>query len=309
MKQWMQAQRAAQQYALRKVIATGLRASFKMAGQLPLPLKLLRESMDRSSMVFPVRNDVRAKPARLGGVPGLRIEPAQYVGERVVLHLHGGAFFGGSSASHQGLCSELAARAQCPVLVVDYRLAPECPYPAALDDGLAAYQALLAEGYSGEQIVLCGDSAGGALILALALELKARQLAMPGGLVMLSPFLDMTLSSPSVSHLAHHDPMLSKQVLERGAVAYRGNIPANDPRVSPVFADLKGLPPTLVQCGSEEVLLDDALLFRKLAGDAGVDVRCKVYEGMWHNFQMFNHLLDVSNTALDEIAEFIRTGR
>lgn len=296
----------AKQFVVRKAITTSLRASFKVAAALPLPLRVLRESMERSSGLFPVRPDVKVLNASLGGVDALRLLPPSGDGEQVVLHLHGGAFFGGSPKTHQSLCAEISARAQCPVYVLDYRLAPENPYPAAIDDSLAAYRALLDEGFEGQQIILAGDSAGGALILALAVKIRDSGLPMPGALVMLSPFLDLSVSSHSVKHLAHHDPMLTQTVLQRGGDAYRGTLAANDARVSPVFADLYGLPPTLVQCGSEEILLDDALLFQKLASQSGVEVQCKVFPDMWHNFQMFSQVLSTASDALDEIAQFIR---
>lgn len=308
MKKIIQLPKFAKQFAVRKVITNSMRASFKVASALPLPLKVLRETMERSSALFPARGDVRPQACTLGGVKALHLLPPSQEGERVILHLHGGAFFAGSPNTHKALCAEISARAQCPVYILDYLLAPENPYPAALEDALSAYQALLAEGFDGKQIVLLGDSAGGALILALALHIRDQGLPMPSAMVMLSPFLDLTVSSRSVEHLAHHDPMLTRSVLVRGGDAYRGTIPANDPRVSPVFADLKGLPPTLVQCGSEEILLDDALLFKSQALQAGVDVRCKVFPDMWHNFQMFSPVLHTASEALDEIAQFIRTG-
>lgn len=307
MKQIIQLPKFAKQYALRKVISGSMRASFKMASTLPVPLKVLRETMERSSLIFPARSDVKYVKASLGGVEALHLSPSACEGERVILHLHGGAFFGGSPNTHKSLCGEVSARTKCPLYILDYRLAPEHPYPAALDDSFVAYQALLDMGFEGKQIVLVGDSAGGALILALALRVRDEGLSLPGALIMLSPYLDLTVSSHSIEHLAHHDPMLTKSILQRGGDAYRGTIPAKDPRISPVFADLKGLPPTLVQCGSEEILLDDALLFKKLAGESGVDVRCKVFPDMWHNFQMFSNVLHTASDALDEIAQFIRT--
>ncbi|MDH4395517.1 MAG: alpha/beta hydrolase [Limnobacter sp.] len=304
----IQLPKLAKQYALKKVISGSLRASFKMASTLPLPLKVLRETMERSSLIFRVRKDVQAIKVNLDGVDALRLDPETQEGGRVILHLHGGAFFGGSANTHRPLCSQIAARAKARLYILEYRLAPENPYPAALDDCLAAYQALLGAGIAAEKITLAGDSAGGNLILALALRLRDSGLPMPANLVMLSPFLNLTVSSPSVEHLAHHDPMLTRSILMRGGDAYRGPIPAQDPRVSPVFAELKGLPPTLLQCGSQEVLLDDTLLFQKQASAAGVDVRCKVFPGMWHNFQMFCDALNTASDALDEIAQFISSG-
>ena len=155
--------------------------------------------------------------------------------------------------------------------------------------------------------MLGGDSGGCAHILSLAIMLRDRGLPMPAGMVMISPYLDITLSLPSVARNARRDPMVTAHALRRGGDGYRGNIPENDPRVSPLFADLHGLPPVLVQAGSEEILLDDALQFSERAQAAGVAVHCHIYEGLWHNFQMFNALIAEADTALNEIGAFIKT--
>jgi len=226
--------------------------------------------------------------------------------KKVVLHFHGGAFFAGSAATHRAMASELSARSGASVYVLDYRLAPEHPYPAALEDGLAAYQALLALGYLPENIILGGDSGGCAHILNLAIRLRDKGIALPAGLFMISPFVDLTLSAPSVSKYKHRDPMVTAYALRRGADGFRGKITADDALVSPLFADLTGLPKMLVQVGGEEILLDDALRLTERAKVAGVAIDCQVYGGMWHNFQMFNQLLNTSAQALDGIADFIK---
>ena len=163
-------------------------------------------------------------------------------------------------------------------------------------------QALLALGYLPENIILGGDSGGCAHILNLAIRLRDKGVALPAGLFMISPFVDLTLSSPSVSKYKHRDPMVTAYALQRGADGFRGAIAADDVRVSPLFADLTGLPKILVQVGGEEILLDDALRLTEYGQAAGIDMDCQVYEGMWHNFQMFNQVLDTSSQALDEIA-------
>lgn len=282
-----------------------LRAGFKLPSTLPLPLPFMRRLLDAGALAFRPRRDVLVERVSLGGVPAERITPT--AGERrVLLHFHGGAFFAGSARSHRALASELAARSGSQVYVLDYRRAPEHPYPAALDDGLAAWQALLDLGWQPAQIVLGGDSGGGALILALAIALRDRGQPLPAGLVMISPYLDLTLSLPSVTANAGRDPMTTAIALRRGGDAWRGGIAAGDPRVSPLHADLRGLPPVLVQAGEDEILLDDARVFAERALAAGVPTDLHIYPGMWHNFQMFNALIAPAEQALDEIGHFIR---
>lgn len=290
----------------RTVVKTALRTSFKLPSLLPLPETVLRRAMEGGSLLFRPRADAIVEKISLAGVSAERITPKGKV-DRVMLHFHGGAFFAGSARTHRALGTELAVRSHARVYMLNYRLAPEHPYPAALHDGLACYQALLDEGWLPGQIVLGGDSGGCAHILSLAIALRDRGQPLPAGLVMISPFLDLTLSLPSVSGNARRDPMVTAHALRRGGDGYRGDIPENDPRVSPLFADLHGLPPVLVQAGSEEILLDDALQFSERARNAGVEVNCHIYGGMWHNFQMFNALIVTADQALDEIGHFIRS--
>ncbi len=289
----------------KKVVKASLRVAFKLPSGLPIPVAVARTGMEFGAKLFQPDGHVSIKKATLGGVP------CEYLylnanAEKVVLHFHGGAFFAGSAATHRAMASELSARSGASVYMLNYRLAPEHPYPAALDDGLATYQALLALGYLPENIILGGDSGGCAHILNLAIRLRDNGVALPAGLFMISPFVDLTLSAPSVSKYKHRDPMVTAYALQRGADGFRGAIAADDARVSPLFADLTGLPKILVQVGGEEILLDDALRLAEYGKAAGVDVECQVYDGMWHNFQMFNLVLDTSSQALDEIAGFIK---
>ncbi len=289
----------------RPAVKAGLRASFKWPSRLPLPASALRQGMEWGSRLFRVREDVRCMPLLLGNVHAERLS-AGGKSETVILHLHGGAFFTGSAKTHRALGAELAARSQATVYMLDYRLAPEHPYPAALNDGMAAYRALLAEGHAPKSIVLGGDSGGCAHILSLAIALREQGLPLPAGMVMISPYVDVTLSLPSVLTKRYRDPMVTAHALRRGSDAYRGSIPASDPRVSPLFADLHGLPPVLIQAGSEEILRDDALNLAQRLIAAGVEVDCRIHEGMWHNFQMFNSLIADADLALNNIGLFVR---
>lgn len=287
------------------LVRASLRLSFKLPSGYPVPLSVLRQGMESGSLLFKTRSDVQIERMTIGGVRGERISPPGQ-SQGVILHFHGGAFMAGSPNTHRAMGAEFAARANVTVYMVDYRLAPEHPYPAALDDGLAAYQALLAQGHRPENIVLGGDSGGCAHILNLAIALRDQGLPLPAGMFMISPFLDLTLSTGSVKTYKRRDPMVTAYALHRGARGYRGSIAATDPRVSPLFADLHGLPPSLVQVGGDEILLDDALRFAERAQAAGSAVDCRVYDGMWHNFQMFGQLVSKADAAVDEITDFVR---
>lgn len=294
------------------LVKASLRSTFKLASRTPLPLSLLRASMELSAGLFVARRDVRSQTVTLGTQPALCIRPRAVTpssSKRVLLHLHGGAFFAGSSNTHYAMATELAARCHATVYLLDYRRAPEHVYPAALDDALNAYHALLGQGWMPEQIFLAGDSGGCTHVLSLAIALRDQGSPLPAGLVMLSPFVDLTLSPPSVTQNAKRDPMLSVNILKRGADAYRGKLALNDPRISPLFAPLHNLPPLLVQVGSEEILLDDAVQLAERIQAKGGAVDCQVYQGMWHNFQMFNRLITEAEDALEQIGQFVRTTR
>ena len=287
------------------VVKAGLRLSFKTASGLPLPYPVLRGAMEAGSLLFQPRHDVGISKRTLGSVKAELATPAAKP-TGVLLHCHGGAFFAGSSRTHRAMSSELAARGNVHVYMIDYRRAPENPYPAALDDVKEAYLNLLAQGWQPQQICLGGDSGGCALVLALAIALRDEGQPLPAGLLMISPYVDITLSLPSVAANASRDPMIKAFALQRGGDGYRGSIAANDPRVSPLYANLQGLPPMLIQAGSEEILVDDAMQLSQRALQAGVDARLHVYDGMWHNFQMFNAFVRTADMALDELGSFIR---
>ena len=296
------------QYVAEKAVRATLRSTFKTPGKLPIPLSWLAATMNAGAPLFKVRPDARVEYLELGTCMCALVRPANAHTDQVLLHMHGGAFFAGSLETHLPLASELAVRCNARVFLVDYRLAPQHPYPAALEDGLAAYQALLDLDVDPAQITLVGDSAGGAHILAMAVFARNEGMPLPGGMVMISPFVDMTLTAESILGKAKVDPMLSVVPLQRGVSAYCGEILPADPSVSPVFAELDDLPPMLIQVGSDEILLDDALLLEQRAQAAGVQVSCTVHEGMWHNFQMFSAFVEKADKALWAIADFVRRG-
>lgn len=288
----------------RLAIRAALRLGFKAPSLLPLPTSWLRRGMEASSALFPVSPQVRIVSGALGGVPVDTHEPPGSRGVQLVhiVHLHGGAFFTGSRRTHRALAAGLAMRSSATVHLPDYRLAPEHPWPAAPHDVHTVWNTLRQRGVPAERIVLSGDSAGCALALGLAQALRERGEPGPAALLLISPYLNLSLQAPSVRTLKRRDPMVTAHALRRGGDAYRGPLAADDPRVSPFFGALHGLPPTLVQVGSDEILLDDARRFARLAALAGSTVALQEWPGAWHDFQLFSAWLPSASRALDALA-------
>ncbi len=295
------------------LIKLAIRLFVKLPGRLPVSLAALRKGMESSAPTSKANSNIESMV--IGGLETEQIKPKLTTSkstsnaksnESAILHFHGGAFFGGSVNTHRDLGMGIANKSGVTLYMVSYRLAPENPYPAAIEDGLAAYQDLLKKGYLPNQIILSGDSAGGNLALALLVHLRDLKIALPAASVLISPFLDMTLGGESFKTNGLSDPMLTQNILKRGADAYRGDIATADARISPLFADLNGLPPMLIQVGSEEVLLEDSLRLAQFADRSGVKVDCHVFEGMWHNFQMMYPFVKTADDAMEEIGQFIK---
>jgi len=224
----------------------------------------------------------------------------------VILQLHGGGYVGAMRRHYKqmaGLYSEVGGGAT--VVTVDYRVAPEHPFPAALEDALEAYEWLLEQGYKNDQIILAGDSAGGGLAMALCHTLKARWRGTPAGIVAMSPWTDLTLSGSSYKDNYDIDPVFgnerSELIFEN---PYVGNADPKDPRISPLFGDFYGFPPMLIQVGTDEMLLSDSISVAEKAKSAGVKVRLSVYPGMFHVFQMAGTIMDESKQAWAEVKRF-----
>lgn len=240
-----------------------------------------------------------------GPVRGEWLEPRSPA-EGVILYIHGGGFALGSPATHRPITVTLARRTGSRVFSVDYRLAPEAPFPAALDDVVAAYEWLL-HAARGEPVAVAGDSAGGGLALSLAIHARDHGLAAPACVVCFSPWTDLTASGDSVRENDGRCPMFRAENIARFATLYLGDTPADDPRASPVFADLHGLPPLLLQVGSVELLLDDARRVHQRVRAAGGESQLSVYEDVMHVWQVLTPWVPESRIALGEAAAFLRS--
>lgn len=283
-------------------------APFDLGGDVLVERPLLEQMLTGQ----PLADDVDTISGELGGVPVIFIELAETQPNGVIFHIHGGGFALGSATSSVGFASDLARKAGMSAITVDYRLAPEHPYPAALDDVTAAYQALLEREGAGAQIVLSGESAGGNLALALLVAGKQRGLAMPAAAALFSPMTDLTVTGNSFTTKADVDPNITAAAIRtrvndylNGTGTGTGTDPA-DPLVSPIFADLTGLPPLLVQAGSHEVLLDDATRLATRAAANDVAVMLDITPDVGHVFQAFSAILDEGEQALTRAAAFLQ---
>jgi epsilon-lactone hydrolase len=266
-----------------------------------------REQMEQLGSRLPLPRSASWEACEMPGVLGEWVQDERADGnDHVVLHLHGGAYSMGSPRTHRGLAATLSRTAHAPVLLPEYRLAPEHVFPAALDDALTAYRWLLEEhGTAACRIAVTGDSAGGGLAVALLVRLRAEGLPLPACYAGMSPWTDLAGTGPSLTELDGTDPWLSAALITPAARAYAGRAALDDPLVSPLYADLTGLPPMLVHVGGDEILRDDARRLVDRARSVGVDASLGLFEGLWHVFHAFPGFPE-SRDALREIGAFVR---
>ena len=289
------------------IIEQALKKGFKSLSQHEqVPTSVLRHTMNMTAELLKVRRDVLIRSCHLADCPAEQFNSVtKRANGQVILHVHGGAFFLGGLSSHRALASQLAHLTGATVYTIDYPLSPEQVYPHAMQAVKNAVLELLAQGYKPEDIVISGDSCGGNLALAAVLALRDTGHPVPAGMILMSPFLDLTLSGDSIRLNQKLDAMLNSAFLQRGINYYIGHYDASHPLVSPLFADLSNLPPTLVQVGSKEILLDDSKRFKELAQAAGSKVTLNIYPGMWHVFQLFSQWSQPAQQSLEEIAGFV----
>jgi phosphinothricin tripeptide acetyl hydrolase len=266
-----------------------------------------RAQYERAEKVFPTPSDVKVERVNAPVAPAEWLRPPSAEPGRVVLYLHGGGYVIGSPRSHRHLAAAIAGAAGASALLLDYRLAPEHPFPAAVEDATAAYRWLLDQAIAPERIVIAGDSAGGGLTVATLLALREARVPLPAGGVCISPWVDLTCSGASYVTKADADPIVQRSGVEEMAGAYLGATPPRTPLASPLFADLRGLPPLLIHVGSDEVLLDDAVQLAERAKAAGVDATLEVYDRMIHVWHWFLPMLDEAQTAVEAIGRFVRS--
>jgi phosphinothricin tripeptide acetyl hydrolase len=266
-----------------------------------------RAQYERAEKVFPTPPDVKVERVNVPAAPAEWLRPPSAVPGRVVLYLHGGGYVIGSPRSHRHLAAAIAGAAGASALLLDYRLAPEHPFPAAVEDATAAYRWLLDQATAPERIVIAGDSAGGGLTVATLLALREARVPLPAGGVCISPWVDLTCSGASYATKAAADPIVRRAGVEEMARAYLGATPPRTPLASPLFADLRGLPPLLIHVGSDEVLLDDAVQLAERAKAAGVDATLEIYDRMIHVWHWFLPMLDEAQTAVEAIGRFVRS--
>ena len=266
-----------------------------------------RQRLDEVGSVWPVADDVNLASVDAGGVAGEWSNVPGSDPSRVLLFFHGGGYCSGSIRSHRRMVSEAGRAAKVRTLAIAYRLAPEHPYPAALDDADSAWRFLRQAGIAAAHIVVGGDSAGGGLTAALIGRLKAAGEELPGCAWLVSPWVDLTMSGSTITSKDAVDPLIHKAYLEELAGAY---VPAGtnrtDPSISPLFADLRGFPPCLIQIGSVETLLADATRFAAAAGVADVSMRLEIWPHMIHAWHLWNAHLEAGRYALGSAGEFIR---
>jgi len=286
-----------------QALVQGLRAGGMDFSAAPAAVRTAFSAMTAAA---PLPADVQVRECSLGGLPALETRTPGIDPDRVLLYLHGGAFVIGSARDYLTLSAALGRAAGCRAVSVDYRLAPEHPFPAAVDDALLAWRSLLAEGVPAQRIVLAGDSAGGGLALALLVAARDAGLPLPAGALLLSPWVDLACESPSMRERATADPALTREGLLAMAAHYLQGRPPSEPLASPVHADLEGLPPLLVQVGTAEVLLDDSLRLANRAAQADVPLTLAVWPQMVHVWHFFAFMLPEGGRALEEAGAFLR---
>jgi monoterpene epsilon-lactone hydrolase len=270
-------------------------------------LEDVRAAMMFFEKAFPVPDDARVDVIEANGVASewVRAPNVPDNADKALLYLHGGGYTYCSPGTHRLLAYNLSAATAMPCLLPDYRLAPEHPFPAAVDDAVAANDWLLAQDYGADRIAIGGDSAGGGLTVATMLALKQQDKPLPGAAVCISPWTDLTMSGASIDGRAVADPMVQRSGLERCANWYLGDGDSKNPLASPYFGNLGGLPPMLIQVGSNEVLVDDAVRLSEKAKDAGVDVDYQCWDQMFHVWQLYAPRLSEGRDAIAKIGDFL----
>ncbi|MCU7696869.1 alpha/beta hydrolase [Acinetobacter sp. AYS6] len=290
---------------MKQLLAWTIRTTLRPALSPKMPLKLQRFCSDAASAIVLGPRGYKTKKQTIDQVPTVHIQPKITQSELGILYLHGGGYVVGSSKSHTKLAAQIGHTAQAQVWLPEYRLAPEHASPAAIEDVIAVYKALLAQGQDPNKLVIAGDSAGGGLSLSTAIAIRNAGLPLPAALVLLSPWVDLSLSGSTMKTHTAQDAMLSEDWLTWCAKNYCGQKPTIDPSCSPLYANLTGLPPVLIHVGTEEVLLDDAKRLAEQTEKYGIPTNLKVYDQVGHVFQFHAGILKESDDSIERIGQFI----
>lgn len=264
-----------------------------------------RAGFEQMTVMLPVEADVKCEPVKIGGMKAEWISAPGADAGRAILYLHGGGYVIGSINTHRAISGRISRAAKARVLLIDYRLAPEHPFPAAVEDSVAAYRYLLAQGIRPGRLAVAGDSAGGGLTIATLVAIKDAKLPMPAAGVGLSPWVDLEGIGESMTTKDQADPMVHKDGLVLMAAAYLAGKDPRTPLAAPLYADLSGLPPLLIQVGTAETLLDDSTRLAERARKSGVSVTLEPWENMVHVWQAFAPILDEGQQAIEKIGAFV----
>lgn len=282
-----------------------LRLMFK--NQNPPIAELRANSVKNSKLLGDVPKAIKVETIEADGIQAEWLSPLNANPANAILYFHGGGYVTGSIADHRMMCGLLAEATNTKVLIPEYRLAPEHPFPAAVDDALAVYHWLIKQGFSAGKIILAGDSAGGGLSLATALALKDKSESLPAAILCMSPWADLTLKGASHTTKSKAEVILKTDVLREWSLCYTHETNLSNPLVSPAFGDYHGFPPIFIQVGGDEILLDDSFMVAEKARSAGVDVTLNVWDGMWHVWQALGNMIPENKKTFEEISQFVKS--
>ncbi len=283
----------------------GIMKMMKMKKYGPIDVEKSRKDLEGQVFLFKTPRNVEVEPVSIEGIPAEWLLPKGCHTDRVIIYLHGGSYHAGSLRTHRGLAARIGINSSSSVLSLDYRLAPENPFPAAIEDVVSVYRWLLeVKGFNSKKIIISGDSAGGGLTLTSLLKFKEENLSLPAAAICLSPVTDFAVTGESIKTKAKEDIMLSENKIRQSFEIYAKGQSVKHHLISPLYADLSGLPPLLIQTGTAEIFLDDSTRFAQKAVEQGVTVDLDLWENMFHVFQIFGNLIPESKKALKKIGEF-----
>ncbi len=272
-----------------------------------MPLGTLRTLINKTSALSSAPKDSTIEDVRDNGTLGMWVKDSEARDDAVILYLHGGGYAFGSPSSHRNLAAAISRAAEAKVFLLDYRLAPEHPFPAAVEDAVTAYRWLLRQGIPPNRIGIVGDSAGGGLAVTTLVSLRDRKEPLPMAGICISPWVDLTCSADTYHTNAHTDAMVKREDILRFASMYLGDMQPRTPLASPLFADLTDLPPLLIQVGSEEVLLGDSIGLDQRARKAGVDSTLEIWDDMLHVWHSYFPMLKEGREAIERIGDYFKT--